>query len=105
MIETRIACPQLGLRRALLRRCPALHIESVASVRWASVTFTGARHMIGCRLTGERAVELAGRFCAGIGEAEFELPGHILADIAVMEMTADASGVGIRLEALTVEAR
>lgn len=105
MIETRIACPQLGLRRALLRRCAALDIESIASERWASVTFTGARHRIACRLGGERAIELAGAFCAGIGEAEFELPGHIVADIAVMEMTADRSGVAILLEALTVESR
>ena len=105
MTEPRLACPQIGLRRALARRCPPIDIGSIRSERWASVTFTGARHRIECRVAGGRAVELAGRFCSGIGEAEFELRDHIVADIAVAEMTADRDSVSIVLEALTVEAR
>lgn len=104
MIETRIACPAEGLRRALLKRCGGIEFVATRMERWASVTFTGGRHELICRIAGADCLASASRFCAGIGEAEFELPGHIVADIAVTSLLADDRDAWITLEALTVEA-
>jgi hypothetical protein len=78
--------------------------EEIRSRSWASLTFTGARHEIALRLEGEGADEAADRFCANLGAAEFDLKGHLLADIALVKReAAREGGVRIRLEALTVE--
>ena len=62
---------------------------------WASVTFNGARHQFVYHTGDERLVR---RLRTEIVETEFDLPGHIVADIRL-------SGAGGRMtvEALTVE--
>jgi hypothetical protein len=78
--------------------------EEIRSRSWASVTFTGARHEIALRLEGDGADEAADRFCSHLDLAEFDLRGHILADIAlVTREAAEDGGVRIEIEALTVE--
>lgn len=74
-------------------------VEELSCRNWASVTFTGTRH----KLTLRVAAEAAGPFLDGIEEAEFRLPGHIVADIALVSCTPEAGGMRIALEALTVE--
>jgi hypothetical protein len=78
-------------------------VEKVTSRRWASITFTGARHEVRFRIDGERAPQVAERFVASAGVAEFALRGHLLADIAVVAEERVEGGVRIGLEALTVE--
>jgi hypothetical protein len=86
----RRADPHRALIRALLARYPGLIVLSSRSEPWASVTFTGARHMLTC----------AGGVClAGIEDAEFTLPSHICASI-----TAEPDGDRLLIEALTIEA-
>ena len=80
-------------------------LEEVASRSWASVTFSGARHELAFRLEGPEAGEAADRFLANLDVAEFELRGHILADIALMSEDRRPGCVRIGLEALTVEDR
>lgn len=81
-------------------------IEEIRSRDWASGTFAGTRHEWTFRIEGEGAEAAADTFLDGIDEAEFDLRGHILADIALVkqERTSGTDGplVRISLEALTV---
>jgi hypothetical protein len=79
--------------------------EDIRSRSWVSGTFAGARHELTFRVEGEGAQGQADLFLDGLEEAEFDLRGHILADIALVSRSADDAGslVRISLEALTVE--
>lgn len=83
------------------------HVEEIKSRSWASATFTGVRHQIGFRLEGLGADEAADTFLAALEEREFNLPGHILADIAPISTLRRESSedpvVRIGVEALTIE--
>jgi hypothetical protein len=83
------ADPHRALLRALMARYPGLVIVSSSSEPWASVTFSGARHILIC----EGAPDLA-----GIAEGEFDLPGHVVADVHVEQRASYLS-----IEALTIE--
>lgn len=80
-------------------------IEELSSRCWASVTFSGARHRIVFSLAGAGAGAAADSFLEGMEEAEFDLRGHILADITLLGEERDGAGenVQVRIEALTVE--
>jgi hypothetical protein len=82
--------PHAALLRALRRHQPGLILIESCSTPWASVTFVGDRHIF--------------RFapCApapDLAEAEFSLPGHIVADVA-----ATATEGALVIEALTIVA-
>jgi hypothetical protein len=81
-----------------------LTVEEIRSRSWASATFAGARHELTFRIEGEGAGAAADAFLATLTAAEFDLRGHILADIAlVSEERTDEGLVRISLEGLTVE--
>ncbi len=84
-----------------------LAIEEIRSRSWASVTFAGARHELIFRIAGEGAAEAADHFIRHLEAKEFELHGHIMADIALVceERKDGEDWVRISLEALTVEDR
>lgn len=74
------------------------------SVDWQSLTFVGERHEFQLRVAGPGAGEILSRVISGVGHAEFAIPGHLVADIAVVEQPrrgADGS-MTVALEALTV---
>lgn len=92
------------LQRALVRAARAtgctLSIPTAHMTRWASATFTGAQH----HLTLQAADDAA--FAAWLGEvsdAEMDLRGHLLADIAVMSVARAGGWATASVEALTVE--
>lgn len=107
-----MAAPLSDATSALLRAV-RLHLqnfggfvlEEIVSRSWASVTFSGARHELAFRLEGPGAEDAAARFLADLDAAEFELGGHILADIALVSEERRPAWARIRLEALTVEDR
>lgn len=78
-------------------------VEEIRSRRWASVTFRGARHELSFRLEGEGAEAAAGRFLSGLSARDFELRGHLLADLSLVAEERRPGCARIRLEALTVE--
>ena len=84
----------------------AFAVDELASRPWASVTFSGARHLVSLRLEGAGAGAAADAFLDGLAERVFELNGHILADMTlVSDMRGDhGNRVRLTLEALTVEA-
>jgi hypothetical protein len=66
---------------------------------WASATFSGARHHFVLLVPGK--AEPAG--LARLDQREFDLPGHLVADILLSERVDEAEASRIAIEALTVE--
>ena len=94
------------LERALLAGaetagCP-LTVTAADWTRWASATFTGARHML--TLSGAASPALD-RWLVGLSEAEFALRNHLVADLSVTRVMRTDGVATIALEALTVEER
>ena len=52
---------------------------------WASATFAGSRHQVTLTFTGLEAVSAAEHFIEAVPEHEFEIPGQLVADAAVVE--------------------
>ncbi|HKX91638.1 MAG TPA: hypothetical protein VJM15_04345 [Sphingomicrobium sp.] len=89
--------------RAAVRRDRILLIE-FRSTEWQSLTFIGERHEICLRVLGPQSGCAAERLTQGLANAEFAIPGHIVADIAVADTPApaDDGSMTVRLEALTI---
>lgn len=94
------------LERALLANaeraaCPVSLAESEMK-RWASATFTGARHRI--TLVGAASAALD-TWLATLAEADFPLRGHLVADVQVVRVRRAGEAATATIEALTVEDR
>ena len=81
-------------------------LTDVESVDWQSLTFTGERHQIQLRIPGPDARAVADRMCDGLEDAEFSIPGLIVADIALANAPKRAldGSISLSIEALTVTA-
>ena len=96
-----------GLLRALVQRAgePQHRILLIEgrSTDWQSLTFNGERHEITLRTIGDQSRLIAQRLTDGIAEADFDIPGHIVADIAARPCSAEEDGsVLVTIEALTI---
>ena len=96
-----------GLLRALLQRTGEdkhrILLTGIRSTDWQSLTFTGERHVLVLRFVGDQPEALARRLTGGLAEAEFNIPGHIVADIAAGPGVAGENGsVMVVIEALTI---
>lgn len=97
-----------ALLRALAARSRAprdrILLSDVRSVDWQSLTFTGERHEIELRIPGPNSREVVDRMCDRLGDAEFSIPGVIVADIGVAEGPALAldGSTTVKIEALTI---
>ena len=99
-----------GLVRALIGRSGVprerVLLTDVQSVDWRSLTFNGERHLIELRVPGAASGEIVDRMCRGLEDAEFTIPGIIVADIGVARTPSrelDGS-TSLKIEALTVAA-
>jgi hypothetical protein len=94
------------LERALIaqakRRGIEATIEAGSMVRWASATFSGARHELALSAPPSSRLE---QWLADLPEAEFALAGHLVADLSVEAVQRTPLQVTASLEALTVEER
>lgn len=79
-----------------------LELGALRSRPWASITFSGERHVLDLRLRGPGARAAMDIFLTGLTEREFALRGHVLVDIAACERVDEADMVHLTLEALTV---
>lgn len=94
------------LRRALeasaeAAGCPAALVASDWT-RWASATFTGARHLLTLAAPPSAALDA---WIAGLPDAELRLRRHLVADLVVDHVRRAGDRVTISLEVLTVEER
>ena len=80
-----------------------LEIHSARSEAWASATFSGSRHSFALALSGPEAAATTTRLAARLEAIEFDLPGHLVADIAITQRTDEADHSAFSIEALTVE--
>lgn len=79
-------------------------IEEMESRGWSSITFSGARVRVRLRLEGAQAQAAADALLARTAEADLELRGHLLADLAVRAEEREAQRVRLTFDAITVEA-
>ena len=54
---------------------------------WASITFSGTRHEILIEFAGPEAVVAGEHFIAALPDHEFTIPGQLVADAAVSEVS------------------
>ena len=97
-----------GLLRGLIDRIGGdrhrVYLSDFRSIDWQSLTFIGERHEIRLRLPAPGAAEVAERLTAGLAEAEWQVPGQIVADVALdgaMVHHHDGS-ISLSIEALTI---
>lgn len=89
--------------RASFSPAAGFAMEELTSRKWASVTFRGQRHGLTFYLEGEGAENEAERFVSGLAASQFDLPGHLLADVSVLSQERRPGRTKIQIEALTVE--
>ena len=70
-------------------------IDAASSRPWASATFTGSRHMIDLRFEGAQAHDASATLTERLPEAQFNIPGYIVADVSIdaQDQGRDAAGV------------
>ncbi len=109
MMKLAMSPAAAGLLRALLGRAGVdrnrIMLSDFRSSEWCSLTFTGERHRIHLRVPGPGAAAVASCLTRDLGNAEFHIPGQIVADIAVEgAMIEHPDGaISLTIEALTVE--
>jgi hypothetical protein len=97
-----------GLLRALIARAgidrDRILLTEFRSIDWQSLTFIGERHEMELRVPGPGAGRLAARLIDGLADAEFSIPGQIVADIGLERPpSANRDGsVTLHIEALTI---
>ena len=108
MLNMVMSAAASGLLRALLDRAGdqrnRILLSDIHSVDWQSLTLAGERHLVTLRIPGLDAERMVDDFIDGIEDAEFAIPGHIVADIAVAGTPTRAldMSVTLEIEALTV---
>ena len=108
MMKLAMSRPASALLAALIERAGVdrdrILLSEFRSVDWHSLTFVGERHLIRLRIPEPGADAVHARLTEGIGEAEFELGGHFVADIGVQgePVRADDGALTVTIEALTV---
>lgn len=109
MMRIPMSKPATALLRALLARGGVrrdrILLTDYRSIDWQSLTFVGERHRLGVRIPAPDAGAVVSRITGGIEDAEFAIPGHIVADIALIAAPTqeDDGSVVFELEALTIE--
>src|SRR6476646_3168443 len=108
MIRPPLSDAAAGLLRALLTRAGVsrnrILLTEFSSVDWHSLTFAGEQHHIVFRIPGPDPGSVVTRLTGGLADAEFAIPGQIVADIAVIgtpHVAADGS-MSVEIEALTI---
>ncbi|NBU84599.1 MAG: hypothetical protein EBS21_08405 [Sphingomonadaceae bacterium] len=83
---------------ALMRMAGPAQIIRSQDRPWASVTFSGARHWITLNVPSDRVAALK----ADLPEAEFNLPGQLVADLTITTTRDLGLETQLDIEALTV---
>jgi hypothetical protein len=108
MIKIAMSAAAANLLRALIARARVsrdrILLMEVRSVDWQSLTFTGERHHFELRVPPPGSHEIVERLCDGLEDAEFSIPGVLVADISITRAPARASdgSTSLMIEALTI---
>lgn len=83
---------------------PEWTIDQATMRPWCSATFVGTQHRLRLTLEDAAGEGRATALAAMLGEADFQLNGHIVADVAVDEIRiGGAEGATMQLAILTIE--
>lgn len=108
MMKLAMSTAAAGLLRALLARTGVdrnrILLTDFRSCDWNALTFTGERHHIVLRIPGPESARVATMLVEGLEEADFSIPGQIVADIALIRPQArmEDGSTMVEIEALTV---
>lgn len=108
MMKMAMSPAAAALLRSLLARAGVerdrILLTEFRSTDWQSLTFVGERHEIRLRIPGPDSRVVAGRLLDGLEDAELEVWGHFVADIAVAEgpIHRENGSIELGIEALTV---
>lgn len=108
MIRVLMSSAAAGLLRAVLARAGVprerILLTHIHSIDWQSLTIIGERHEIALRIPGPNGAAVASSLCDGLSDAEFVIPGQIVADIALTQGPSECpdGSVTLSIEALTV---
>jgi hypothetical protein len=108
MMKLALSPAAAGLLRALVARAginrDRILLTDFRSTDWQSLTFMGERHEMLLRIPPPDAPLLASRITDGLANAEFSIPGQIVADIGLDRTpTHNRDGsVILHIEALTI---
>lgn len=97
-----------ALLRSVLNRAGTesgrILLTDARSVDWQSLTFIGERHRFSLAVAGADAERLFEHVTSGLAEAEFHIPGQLVADICVAgePERRDDGSIAFTIEALTV---
>jgi hypothetical protein len=96
------------LRQLVARAGEPCAVIRTASRPWASALFQGRRHEVTMTLVGADAAGRLAAMAEGIGETEWSLQGHFVADITAdtQQVVTGPDGVPVatlELSALTIE--
>lgn len=90
---------EVALKSTAEVRGASISVSDSDSTKWASVSFTGARHRITVRAMTSSGLD---DWLNELPDIEFSLRGHILADLAVESVRRENEAVTVVIEALTV---
>lgn len=108
MMKLALSPAAAGLLRAMIARAgidrDRILLTNFRSIDWQSLIFLGERHEMELRLPGPDAIRLVEQLTAGLSDAEFSIPGQIVADIGLdRPPTHNPDGsVSLHIEALTI---
>lgn len=95
-----------AMLRALLARGGQQNrilLSQVRSTDWQSLTFTGERHQFQFHIPGSDSGLVHERLVAGLEDAEFAIPGQIVADVCAQPARRATDGsISVAIEALTI---
>ena len=108
MMKLALSPAAAGLLRSLLARAGVdrdrILLTEFRSIDWQSLTFMGERHEMELRVPGPDSEALVDRLTSGLADAEFAIPGQIVADIGLDRppvRNLDGS-FSLHIEALTI---
>lgn len=83
----------------------AVTVDSLTARPWASITFSGARHRLRISFNGPGAVGAAADVLQRLENLEIDVPGLLLADLALLadSRSDDGTRAWLDLEALTID--
>ena len=108
MMKLALSPPAAGLLRALLARAgidrDRILLTEIRSTDWQSLTFVGERHEMELRIPGPDADPLAFRITSSLKDAEYAIPGQIVADIGLERPPQNHrdGSISLFIEALTI---
>lgn len=95
-----MADPHSRLIRHLLAQSDGTGVLVEAACRpWHSVTFSGSQHRLRLALPPAAAEWLSDH----LAELDFAIPGHVVADIVLVDCRMKKEAIELVIEALTIE--